>query len=75
LKNLNKGGGNMKCPLRLRLQKRPLGEAAFGVPEQVEDFDLCIEENCAWWDEKNKGCIMKHIISIDEKLEILKEKI
>jgi len=33
LKNLNKRGGKMKCPLRLRLQKRPLGEAAFGVPE------------------------------------------
>jgi hypothetical protein len=65
----------MKCPLRLRLQKRPLGEAAFGVPEQVEDFDMCIEESCAWWDEKNKGCIMKRIVLVDEKLEMLKEKL
>lgn len=65
----------MKCPLRLRLQKRPLGEAAFGVPEQIEDFDFCIAEDCAWWDKKNQSCIMVHLISIDEKLEILKGKI
>jgi len=32
----------MKCPLRLRTQKRPLGEAAFGVPERVEDFNFSI---------------------------------
>lgn len=65
----------MKCPLRLRMQKRPLGEAAFGVPEQVEDFDYCIQEDCAWWDNKKQSCIMSHLISIDEKLEILKEKV
>ena len=64
----------MKCPLRLRTQKRPLGEAAFGVPEQVEDFDMCIEDNCAWWDEKNKCCIIVHIGVIKEKLEMIKEK-
>ncbi|MCM8833322.1 MAG: hypothetical protein NC816_05330 [Candidatus Omnitrophica bacterium] len=65
----------MKCPLRLRTQKRPLGEAAFGVPEQIEDFDFCIEESCAWWDLKNKCCIITHLIYIEEKLEILKQKI
>lgn len=65
----------MKCPLRLRTQKRPLGQAAFGVPEQVEDFDFCIEEECAWWDGKNRKCIITHLIAIDEKLELLKEKI
>lgn len=64
----------MKCPLRLRMQKRPLGEAAFGVPEQVEDFDFCIEEQCAWWDEKSNCCIIKHFLSIDEKLTLLIEK-
>lgn len=58
----------MKCPLRLRTQKRPLGEAAFGVPEQVEDFDFCIEDNCAWWDEKSKMCIVKYLVLINEKL-------
>jgi len=65
----------MKCPLRLRLQKRPLGESTFGVPEQVEDFDFCIEEECSWWDKKNKECVMLHIVSLDEKLELLKSKI
>ena len=61
----------MKCPLRLRLQKRPLGEASFGVPEQVEDFDFCIQEECAWWDRENNCCVISHIISIDEKLKLL----
>jgi len=65
----------MKCPLRLRMQKRPLGEAAFGVPEQVEDFDFCLEKECAWWDEKNNCCVIAHIISIDEKLTTLNEKL
>jgi len=61
----------MKCPLRLRMQKRPLGEAAFGVPERVEDFDFCLEKECAWWDEKNHCCVIAHLISIDEKLTAL----
>jgi len=29
------------------MQKRPLGESAFGVPEQIEDFDFCLEKECA----------------------------
>jgi len=64
----------MKCPLRLRMQKRPLGESAFGVPEQIEDFDFCLEKECAWWDEENNSCILYHLIEIDEKLTILIER-
>lgn len=50
------------------MQKRPLGEAAFGVPEQVEDFDFCLQGECAWWDEKNSCCVIFHLVSINEKL-------
>ena len=65
----------MKCPLRLRLQKRPLGEAAFGVPEQVEDFDFCIQEECAWWDEKNKRCAIFYLVDLNEKLGLIVENL
>jgi len=61
----------VKCPLRLRLQKRPIGEAAFGVPSQVQDFDFCIEEECAWWDAKNKKCAIFHIVELNEKLDLV----
>jgi len=60
----------MKCPLRLKTQKRTLGEAAFGVPDQVQDFDLCIEDGCAWWDAKKGKCIISRIGElIAERLE------
>lgn len=58
----------MKCPLRLRPQKRPLGEATFGVPEFIEDFDLCIEEDCGWWDKEKKCCAITHLSGIKESL-------
>ncbi|MCX8081875.1 MAG: hypothetical protein N3D17_00500 [bacterium] len=63
----------MKCPLRLRPQKRPLGEATFGVPEFIEDFDLCLEENCAWWDMDKKCCAVIHLCAIKENLTVLAE--
>jgi hypothetical protein len=56
----------MKCPLRLRAQKRPLGEATFGVPEFIDDFDLCIEEGCAWWNAKNNCCIIMCLSEIKD---------
>lgn len=59
----------MKCPLRLKTQKRPLGEAAFGVPEQVQDFDACIEGGCAWWDEKRGICVICRIGELVDKLQ------
>ena len=61
----------MMCPLRLKSQKRPLGEATFGVPEFVEDFDMCIKDHCTWWDDKKQCCIISHLSSIQESLEIL----
>jgi hypothetical protein len=68
---LAKGGDDMQCPLRLKSQKRPLGEATFGVPEFVEDFDICIKENCSWWDDNKKSCVMSHLGSIQESLAAL----
>ncbi|MCK9266441.1 hypothetical protein M0P98_06130 [bacterium] len=59
----------MKCPLRLKTQKRPLGEAAFGVPEQVEDFDNCILTDCAWWDEKREKCIICRLGELIDKYQ------
>jgi hypothetical protein len=50
----------MRCPLRLVRQKRGLGSAAFGVPEQVEDFDFCIEGDCAWWHSEAKACVVRY---------------
>ncbi|MCM8830305.1 MAG: hypothetical protein NC824_04835 [Candidatus Omnitrophica bacterium] len=61
----------MKCPLRLRAQKRPLGEATFGVPEFIDDFDLCIEETCAWYDIDKKCCVILHLSNIKESLTLL----
>lgn len=58
----------MQCPLRLKSQKRPLGEATFGVPEFIEDFDTCIKDSCAWWDNKNECCIISHLGAIQEYL-------
>ncbi len=64
----------MRCPLRLKHQKRPLGTAAFGVPEQVEDFDSCLFEECAWWNSESKDCAIKHPFgSLESKIERLIE--
>jgi len=59
----------MKCPLRLKTQKRPLGEAAFGVPDQVQDFDYCIEAGCSWWDAKTGKCFICRIAEILERVQ------
>ena len=48
----------MKCPLRMRHQKRPLGESASGAPEYTQDFDVCLEDGCAWWSEKAQKCVV-----------------
>ena len=61
----------MKCPLRIRPQKRPLGEATFGVPEFIEDFDICLEDGCAWWDVDKKCCVIIHLSAIKESLSLL----
>jgi len=61
----------MMCPLRLKSQKRPLGEATFGVPEFTEDFDLCLEDHCSWWDVNKKCCAVLHLSSIQESLTAL----
>ncbi len=59
----------MKCPLRLKVQKRPLGEAAFGVPESAQDFDNCIHAECSWWETEKERCIITRIDDIADKLQ------
>ena len=44
--------------MRMRQQKRPLGESASGAPEYTQDFDVCLEDGCAWWSEKDKECVV-----------------
>jgi len=61
----------VQCPLRLKSQKRPLGEATFGVPEFIDDFDACIAEHCSWWDSKAECCVIAHLGNIRESLAML----
>jgi len=68
-----KGVMTVLCPLRLKSQKRPLGEATFGVPEFIEDFDVCIADHCSWWDTKKECCVMVHLGAIQESLTALTE--
>ncbi len=66
-----KGVMPVQCPLRLKSQKRPLGEATFGVPEFIDDFDACIADHCSWWDSKAECCVIAHLGTIRETLAIL----
>lgn len=61
--------------MRLVKQKRGLGTAAFGVPDQVEDFNECVQEECAWWYQESKECVVKHALGKVENLVKLLENL
>lgn len=50
------------CPLRKSIKEVP-GEK----PYQIEMFQACLKENCAWYDEENK-CAIKSLPLIAEKI-------
>ena len=70
LRRLNRqlqGGDGDEAP---RL-KTPKGRwrSRFRGPDQVQDFDYCIEAGCAWWDAKTGKCFICRIAEILERVQ------